>query len=135
MSGIDRLSRRLQQIPKSVKESVAPALVKSAEEVASRMKALAPEDTGDLKRSITVTPPGQTTPAYSQPGGSQVARENQALVTAGNENVRYAHLAEYGTTKTAAKPFFWPAWRLTRERAKRRIKRAISKSIKDGWKA
>lgn len=80
---------------------MTPALEKGAEEVAAAQRALAPDDpaTGapDLRTSIAVTPPGQATPAYSQPGGSRMASELEALVTAGNTDVRYAHLQEYGT--------------------------------------
>lgn len=130
---LDRLRRRLNAIPKAVKQAVEPALVKSAEEIAGRMRMLAPEDSGDLKGSIAVTPSGRSTPPYSQPGGSTVAGENQVLITAGNSKVRYPHLQEYGTTTAPAQPFFWPAYRLTRKRAANRIKRAVSKAVKQEW--
>lgn len=127
-----RLQRRLAAIPKDVKAAVEPALIKSAEELADRMKALAPEDSGDLKNSIAVTLPGQSTPPYSQPGESRVAGENEVIVTVGGEDVRYPHLVEYGTADTEAQPFFWPAWRLSRKRIANRIKRAIGKAVRDG---
>lgn len=131
-----RLNKRLEAIPKAVKKAVEPALFKSGNELSDRMKALAESsrDTGDLIDSIEVTPPGGTTPAYSQPGGSQTARENQVLVTVGNRDVRYPHLVEYGTSKAAAQPFFWPAYRLTKKRLTRRIKRAISKAVREAWR-
>ncbi|WP_313193699.1 HK97-gp10 family putative phage morphogenesis protein [Shinella zoogloeoides] len=127
----NRLKKRLAAIPRAVKEAVVPALMKSGEELADRMKALAPEDTGALKDSIAVTPPGGTTPPYSTPGGSTVAAENQVLVTAGNTDVRYAHLQEYGSVEAPASPFFWPAYRLTKKRAANRIKRAMRKAIRE----
>lgn len=126
-----KLNRRLAAIPKAVKQAVGPALVKSGHELASRMKSLAPEDTGALKDSIEVTPAGQSTPPYSQPGGSSVAAENQVLVTAGNADVRYPHLVEYGTADTPAQPFFWPAYRLAKKKLANRIKRAIRKAVKE----
>jgi HK97 gp10 family phage protein len=130
---LDRLLKRLEAIPKEVRDAVKPALIKSGNELVDRMKALAPEDTGALKASLHVTLPGETTPAYSQPGGSRKAKENEVLVTVGDEKVRYAHLVEYGTAKTHAKPYFWPAYRLTRKRIKTRIKRAITKAVREGW--
>jgi HK97 gp10 family phage protein len=130
---LERLLKRLDAIPKEVKEAVKPALEKSGQELVDRMELLAPEDTGALKDSIVMTPPGQSTPPYSQPGGSRVAGPNEVLVTAGNSDVRYPHLVEYGTAKTPAQPYFWPAFRLTRDRIQRRLKRAISKAVKDGW--
>jgi HK97 gp10 family phage protein len=129
----DRLAKRLAAIPKAVKEAVHPALIKSGEELAARMKALAPVDTGKLRDSIVATPPGQATPPYSQPGGSTVAGENQVLVTAGDTGVRYPHLVEYGTTNAPAQPFFWPAYRLSKKRIQNRVKRAIGKAVRTEW--
>lgn len=125
-----RLQKRLKAIPRAVKQAVVPALMTSGNELADRMMALAPEDTGALADSITVTPPGGTTPPYSQPGGSQTAGETQVLVTAGNSEVRYPHLVEYGTEEAAAQPYFWPAYRLTKKRITNRVKRAVRKAVR-----
>lgn len=130
---LDKLNKRLAAIPVAVRKAAQPALIKSGEELAATMRHLAPEDSGDLKRSITVTPPGHATPAYSMQGGSRVAAENQVLVTAGNTKVRYGHIVEFGSTKMAAIPFFWPAYRLKKTRLQNRIKRAIGKAIKEEW--
>lgn len=129
----ERLKRRLAAVPLAVKDAVTPSLIKGGEEIAAAMEALAPEDTGDLVASIEVTPPGQATPAYSQPGGSTVAEENQVLITAGNSDVRYPHLVEYGTANAPAQPFFWPGYRLSRKRAVNRIKRNIKKAVREAW--
>lgn len=155
-----RLQKRLAAIPKDVKAAVVPALMASGEELAARIKTLAPEDDGDLKDSVAVTGPGQSTPPHSQPGGSRVAGENEVIITVGNEDVRYAHLVEYGVAPHSvekgvgtrvgrllsklsgtnemhpgaeAQPYFWPAFRLTRKRIANRVKRAIGKAVKDGW--
>ncbi len=128
-----RLQKRLDAIPAAVKSAVAPALIKSGDDLASSMRALAPEDTGALKDSIAVTPPGQSTPAYSQPGGSRVAGENEVLVTVGDHEVRYPHLVEYGTAEAPAQPYFWPAFRLNRKKLANRIKRAVGKAVKQEW--
>lgn len=129
--GLSSFQRRMRAIPKSARDAVKPALMKSAYEVADIMEGMAPEDTGDLKNSITVTGPGQATPPYSQPGGSMVVPENATAITVGSTDVRYAHLVEYGTSKAPAKPFFWPAVRLGRSDAMKRIKRAIGKAIRE----
>jgi hypothetical protein len=86
--------------------------------------------TGALINSIKVTGPGETTPSHSQPDGSNRVPENAAAVTAGNSDVRYAHLVEYGTQQAPAKPFFFPAVRLDRKRINNRIKRAIRKAVR-----
>jgi HK97 gp10 family phage protein len=128
---IEALRARFAAIPEAVRDAVQPALVKSAEELQARMRLLAPKDTGALANSIAVTLPGESTPPYSQPGGSRTAGETEVIVTAGNSAVRYAHLQEYGTADAPARPFFWPAFRLTRKRIENRIKRAIAKAVKD----
>jgi HK97 gp10 family phage protein len=127
----EKLRRRLAAIPKSVKRTVEPALASAGRDLSARMQLLAPVDSGELRDSIAVTLPGQSTPPYSQPGGSRVAGELEVLVTVGNEEVRYPHLVEYGTADVAAQPFFWPAFRLSRKRLTSRIKRAIRKAVKD----
>jgi HK97 gp10 family phage protein len=129
----NRLRKRLEAIPVAVRQAVAPTLVKAAEELAGAMKSAAPVDKGDLRDSIEVTPPGQSTPPYSQPGGSRIAGATEVLVTAGNEDVRYAHLQEYGSIHNEAQPFFWPIYRLLKKREANRIKRAIGKAVRDGW--
>lgn len=158
--GIGRLEARLKRLPKAIVDAATPALLKQAQELAATMKQLAPVDTGDLRDSIVVTPPDATTPPYSQPGGFMVVPELSAAVTAGNTNVRYAHLVEYGTKASAgrasrrdtrfksivamtraygshaatpAQPFFWPAVRLHNKRAKKAIKAAIGRAVKKEW--
>jgi HK97 gp10 family phage protein len=127
----DRVFRRLNAIPRAVKQAVAPALITAGRDLSVTMRLLAPVDSGDLRDSIHVTAPGETTPPYSQPGGSTKARENQVLVTAGNDDVRYPHLVEYGTAEAPAQPFFWPAYRLQKKKLSNRIKRAIRKAVKE----
>jgi HK97 gp10 family phage protein len=132
---LKRLEARLLAIPKAVREAVKPDLEKSGRELVDTMKALAEtsRDTGDLIDSITMTPAGETPPPYSQPGGSMVVPENAVAITAGNKDVRYPHLVEYGTTKAPAQPFFWPAYRLLKQRISRRIKRGIGKAVRAEW--
>lgn len=131
--GIGRLKRRLAAIPAEVKGAALTSTVRQAEAMAATMRQLAPEDEGDLKESIAVTPGGEQTPAYSQPGGQMTVPENAAAVTVGNTDVRYPHLIEHGTTKMQAQPFFWPAVRLHREKAQQAIKRGVARAVKKNW--
>ncbi|SDY18198.1 HK97-gp10 family putative phage morphogenesis protein [Citreimonas salinaria] len=129
--GLKRFQRRMRAIPEAARKAVEPALVQGGYEIAEAMEMLAPEDTGDLVGSIEVTLPGRSTPPYSMPGGAHFVPENQVAVTVGNTDVRYPHLVEYGTIHATAQPFFWPGFRLARKKAENRIKRAISKAIKE----
>ncbi|ALK09502.1 HK97-gp10 family putative phage morphogenesis protein [Blastochloris viridis] len=132
-SGLSRLQQRLAAIPQDVKEAVQPALEKQAEAMARTMKTLVPRETGALADSIAVTPGGESTPAYSQPGGSMVVPANAAAITVGNTDVRYGHLVEYGTAKAHAHPFFWPSVRLHGGQAKQAIKRAVGRAVRKNW--
>jgi HK97 gp10 family phage protein len=144
VEGLKKLNEKLKRIPVTAKNAARDAVTQGATEIATLQKNLAPVDEGDLRDSITVTPPGGTTPPYSQPGGSRTAGPVQAIVTAGNTKVRYAHLVEFGTAPHVnagafagtqnpgfkAEPFFWPAYRALRTRVKGRISRNINKAIK-----
>ncbi len=133
--GLSRFQKRMAAIPKEVKKAVVPALEKGGQDMAetARLFAESSADTRELIGSIVVTGPGQRTPAHSQPGGSYVVPENQVAVTAGDSDVRYAHLVEYGTVKAPAQPFFWPAYRLTKKRTLGRVNRAMNAAIKKYW--
>lgn len=133
--GLLKFQRRMSAIPQAAREAIKPALIKGGNEIAAIQRSLAPDDPAtsapDLKSSIAVTGPGETTPPYSQPGGSKTIPANMVAITVGNTDVRYPHLLEYGTTKMNAQPFFWPGFRLGRKKALARIKRSIGKAIKD----
>jgi hypothetical protein len=127
-----KLEKRLNAIPAEILAALRPALIRSAEDVASNMRALAEgsRDSGDLIDSIVVTGPGGTTPAYTVGGGMRTVKPNQALVTVGNEEMRHGHLVEFGTVKTEAQPFMIPGWRIAKPRILPRLARAITAAIK-----
>ena len=135
-NGLAKTLAAMEAVRKAPREAMKPVLVKQASTFANAAKTLAEtsRDTGALIDSITVTEPGGVTPAYSQPGGSKVAGELQAIVTVGNSDVRYPHLVEYGTSLAEAQPFFWPALRLVRASIQRAIDRAGRKAIREAWK-
>lgn len=130
-----RIFAKLDTIPEAMRQQIKPELLKGAEEIASLQRgfAAASRDTGALIDSITVTAPGERTPPYSQPGGSHTVPEGAVMITAGNSDVRYPHLVEYGTSKADAQPFFWPGYMLGRQRAVNRINRAGRKIIRSVW--
>lgn len=132
---LQRVLDKIEGIPDAIRAEVTPNLLKSGEELAGLMAHFAEpsRDSGELIDSITVTPPGGTTPAYSQPGGSHTVGPLQVAVTVGNEDVRYPHLVEYGTVLADAHPFFWPAVRCLQKRITNRTNRAIRAAAKNWW--
>jgi HK97 gp10 family phage protein len=131
-TGLKSFQMRLRDMPDRVRLELGAGAVAAAEEVAGVIRTLAPEDEGALVASVAVTGPGQATPPYSQPGGSMTVPANAAAVTVGGPDVRYPHLVEFGTTKAAAQPFFWPGYRLAKKRAADKIKAAMRRAIKGG---
>lgn len=146
--GLARLNRKMTRtIPQKAKAAAVQAVIVGAYEVANLQYGLAPEDDGDLRKSIEVTEPGKATPPGGVAGdGVIVAREGQAIITAGNDKVTYAHIVEYGSPPhiaggmfagalipaIPAQPYFWPGWRALRRRVKSRITSAINKAVKAG---
>ena len=128
---IEQFERNMEARKARLRAAVRPALEKGAKELQQSMLSLVPRDSGALANSIAITLPGDNTPAYSQPGGSRVAGESEVLVTAGNEQVRYAHLVEFGKKTAHAQPFFFLAYRLQKKRIADRIKRALRKALRN----
>lgn len=133
--GLSRIQRRLNAIPKRLKERMGAVAVEEAGKIAADMKAFAEvsRDTGALIESIAITGPGQVTPPYSQPGGMTKVSDTGAMITAGNEDVRYPHLVEYGTDAVQAQPFFWPAVDLNKRKVSLRLRREARKAVKEQW--
>lgn len=128
-TGLKAFQDRLRGLPVLVREELGRGAVEAAEEVAETIRQLAPVDEGDLRASVVVTGPGQSTPAHSYPGGSLLVPDNGAAVTAGNSDVRYPHLVEFGTVDTPAQPFFGPGYRLSKTAAAKKIKAAIKRAV------
>ncbi|MCQ0989933.1 HK97-gp10 family putative phage morphogenesis protein [Jiella marina] len=113
-----KLNWKFDAIPRAIREAVAPALDKSADQLVAAAQHLAPEQSGDLKDSIR-----------KEAGEHDLQRR----ILAGDNVAFYAVHVEHGTAEAAAKPFFYPAYRLQKKSIQSRIKRAISKAVKEKW--
>lgn len=129
--GLAKLMKKMERLQMAPGEKIDAALVRSATRVQKAQQTAAPKDTGALADSIAVTKPGETTPAYSQPGGSRVARAHEVIVTAGNSDVRYPHLVEFGTSTAEAQPFFLNTFYEMREREEKNLTRVGRKAIRE----
>lgn len=143
---LDRLKRKIAMLPKATLAELQAALVQSGEEIADIARAFAPVKSGALKRSIGVTigeyiPDNSNVRGVSAGGGGH---DLSVTVHAGDHNAYYAAFVEFGTAAhrngglfkgtihpgSSAHPFFYPAYRLGKKRAKARISRAIIKAAK-----
>lgn len=111
---------RMGRIPPQVKKRINQANEKSAEELAAMMVRLAPEDEGDLIRSIRYYELTGTA------GGGVTWR-----VSAGNESAFYSRFVEFGNGIVPARPFFYPAYRALRRSIKNRQLRAFRQALRD----
>ena len=148
VAGRREIGRRLRALPAAVRVPVQKAVTDGAGEIARMQRNLAPVKSGKLRDSASTSRlPGRRRRRTRSRAADGTTREFEALVTAGNAEVRYAHLVEYGTAPheaggqmegarhpgTAAQPFFWPGYRLTRARVRSKVKRTITKAIKTAW--
>lgn len=117
---VDRARRRLKAIPFKVKRELQAALDKSGEELAAAMRRAAPEDEGDLIASIH----------YRKRDFLQQQDQLGGVIVAGDDDVFYARMVEFGTPQQVAQPFFYPTYRSFRRRIKSRRSRAVNKAIK-----
>jgi len=123
--GLKAFRRRLDRLPKRMKDAVQPALDASADEMVSTARHLSPREDGALYASIRKEAGDHELERVVRAGGAATTRPS-----AGGP-FDYALAAEFGTVKQSAQPFFYPAYRLIRKRVRSRLKRAVSKAVKD----
>ena len=142
LRGKEQLAGKLRRLVPEADKALAAVNEQSAHEMVSLAQGFAPVDQGDLRDSIKATPPGEVPAAYAQGGNPKAT--GAWLVTAGNSAVRYPHLVEFGAGPhvaggqfegaqhpgAPAQPFFFPAYRLVRQKHKGRVGRALRKAIK-----
>lgn len=130
-SGLDDLERRIKAMQVAPREEIGRALDVSAAEIADTARLLAPSDDGDLRASIRTEQGAHELARTIEAGGPTTTRPVRDGI---NATYDYALGTEWGTAETRAQPYFFPAWRLGRKRAKSRIARAVRKAAKAaGW--
>jgi len=116
-----RIAKKLARIRKEAPSEVRGSLQKSGIELAAMQRRLVPVDEGDTKESIRVM---------------QLALPKiGVLVIAGSAKAFYARWVEFGTQKTPAQPFFWPAYRALRKKIKKRTRKAVKLSVQRIWRS
>lgn len=132
--GLARLQRKLDRMPKVAKETIRQRMEEAAEEIVAMMKRLAPvlkepdprRRPGALRDSIGWT--WGKKPKYAVALASvkaSLAGDLTITIYAGNNEVRYAHLVEWGTVKMKAQPYFFVSWRANRKSAQRKVRKAL----------
>lgn len=135
-----RLERKLKRLPDAATAEIRAAMEAVAEDIVRLARSLAPEEDGDLKRSIGWTwgapPRGSIT--LGKVARSALGKDLTITVYAGDEKAFYARWVEFGTAPhinggqfagtehpgATAHPFFYPSYRASRKAAKRNIRKA-----------
>ena len=143
----EQARRKLAAIPPAVRSAAKQALAQSADELTEAIRAAAPQGkTGKLKKSVAQTWGGGKVRYSSLAGltGEAGDPDLSVRISAGNSEVRYSHIVEFGSAPhingglfagtehpgTTAQPFFYSSYRRLRRRARSRISRAVTKAIK-----
>lgn len=131
----ERLLRKLTRIPEAMREKIRTAMAAEADEIVEFARRLVPKDSGALAASIgwrwgARAPNGSisigTVEVPSGPNGTVLT----LTIYAGNDRAYYARFVEFGTSKMAKRPFFFPAYRARRREARNAIRRAVRAAAK-----
>ncbi len=134
LHGRDELIAALNRLGADVQGGAADALKGHGRDVAAAIRAKLPEDEGTSK-------PGEV--PHSHTGGlkksigyalrkAELGKEIivSVFVRFSTGNGYYGHMLEYGTSKMAARPFFWPTIKALAPSAKERIDAVIKKAVR-----
>lgn len=131
VEGAARIVARFNAIPAAVRDAARDALEKSAEEIVQMMRRLVPVRTGEARASIGWTwgdaPAGAIT--IGTVGDASYGTQ-RITIYAGAGDAYHARFLEFGTKYMPAHPFFFPAYRALKRRAKGRITRAMTKAAR-----
>jgi HK97 gp10 family phage protein len=115
------LLKAFDAIPKEARKAIPAAIDKGADELLARMKYLAPEESGELRRSIKKTKLND----YATRVGSD------------DPNAKYQEYGVLhdgkGSRRANAQPWFWPSVNTLKKKVRRRVDRAISKAVKEAF--
>jgi HK97 gp10 family phage protein len=138
ITNLDRLNRKLKQLPAVARELIRTEMAKAADEIVGMMKRLAPvlavpvkdRRSGALRDSIGWT--WGAAPKGSVVVASVASKADDMRITiyAGNAEAFYARWVEFGTQKMQAHPYFYVSWRANKRRTVRRLGKAVRDAAK-----
>ncbi len=142
---LKELQRKLDRLPRQVKQRIREAMEQGANEIVTMAKSLVPADRGTLRDSIGWTygraPKGAMTIGKVESTGGYLT----ITIYAGNSEAFYARWVEFGTSThkaggkfagatipaIPAQPYFYVSFRANRKRVKGRVTRATTKAAKE----
>lgn len=141
IQGMDSLRRKFRAMPGAVRDEVKKAVPESAGEVVGMMQRLAPREKGNLVSSIhaeqieefkaIIIAGGTAATRREVRKGSGIFTDEAILAEFGVKPHTLSGLFPGATHPgTPPRPFFFPAWRASKKRAKSKVARSITTGIK-----
>lgn len=121
---VERFKRLVKDLQKEVHDEAVKELNSQGDMLVRQMISAAPEDTGNLSHSVRKVPGKVDTQIRIVAGGFLTVRKNIST-----KPFDYARADEFGTIHMAAKPFFFPTYRLLKKKMISSMKRKITASI------
>lgn len=148
---LETFNRQLEDVSFKLKRELATAIKQEADKLASAIKAAAPVNTGALRDSVKVRRTRNDLTLYVEAGGEATTKgydrstgyESEVVID-GRDNrgiqksadgagvsYDYALAQEYGTSREAAQPFFYPTVRTMEDEINANIQAAVEKALND----
>jgi HK97 gp10 family phage protein len=123
---VQRFRRLTQVLKREVHDVAVEELNVQADQLANLIESVAPKFEGKLAHSVRKVPGKRDTQVRIVAGGKLTIRPSVS-----SKPFDYARADEFGTQRMAAKPFFFPTYRLRKKKIISAIKRRITKAIKE----
>ncbi|ADU12034.1 hypothetical protein [Asticcacaulis excentricus] len=124
---------RFDKVPLVYRNAARTQGTIEVEKIVSTMKRFAPEDHGVLKSTIKFDERHRADKLLwvIKAGGPATTKVVRKSAKGNAPEFDYAVGVEHGTTENPAQPYFYPAYRLHKKKAKRRIKAAARKALRE----
>lgn len=113
LEGFDEFFDWASDAPQEIKEEVHKVIKQAGASIEREAKSLAPVDTGRLRGSIT----------------SKNNSSGQYMSVEIGTDVEYAEHVEFGTYKTKAQPFLFPAYNAQEQRIINDLNKAVGRGV------
>lgn len=129
LSNTKRAISRLRKIPPAIRKSQRTEIMSAAQELVAAQRAVAPVEDGTLRNSIQYRDVSNASriAARVEAGGAATTKPVRKGV---KPTYDYAKGVEFGTSDTAAKPFFYGPYRARRKQFRRKRDKAARDAIK-----
>lgn len=122
---VERFKKLAQALQEEIHALAVSELLKQAVDLAATIESVAPVHEGALRTTVGVVPGKSDTQVRIVAGGQKTVRRSIS-----SKPYDYARADEFGTQKMAARPFFFPTYRLRKKKIIAAMKRKIVAAIK-----